>query len=331
MPNASATIESFLSYPARQRVELAERPATTAPLADEEVAGRTLVTLVSPGTELNGLFLADIKEPRQSGYAAIVEIDRVGAGVSDLRPGDRVFCANPHQSRQRAKRDAVVPVPHGLRPEIAVFARLMAVGWASLTITDARPPDRVVVFGLGPVGNLAAQIFSAAGYQVTAIEPTPGRRDLARRLGIEDVRPAADPVDPDRPEAAQLALECSGHEQAALDATNVLRANGELVLVATPWRKRCDLDAHALLRSIFHRYIRVRSGWEWQVGPLPSRFAIGSTVDNLAGAMRWLRDGRVRVEGLATVAAPADAQRVYDDLMNQRGTPTAVFDWTALV
>jgi threonine dehydrogenase-like Zn-dependent dehydrogenase len=325
-PTASATI-GLLSFTARERVEWAERPHAPAALAPDEVAGRTLATLVSPGTELNSIYLAERPEPSLSGYAAVFEVDEVGSAITDLRPGDVVFCAGPHQSRQRARRAALTPVPAGLAPEVAVFARLMAVSWATLVTTTARPPDRAVVLGLGPIGNLAAQIFAAAGYRVTAVDPLPERRTLARRHGLEDVRERATEHAPESREAAQLVLECSGHEQAALDGMRSLRRGGELVLVATPWKKRCELDAHVLLHTAFYRYIRLRSGWEWEVPPQPREFTVGATDANLAAAMRWLEDGRVRVDGMAARAFPREAQSVYQDLLHRRGAPTAVFDW----
>jgi threonine dehydrogenase-like Zn-dependent dehydrogenase len=328
MPPATfpATIGQ-LSFTARERVEWAERPHAAAPLAPDEVAGRTLSTLVSPGTELNSVYLAERPTPTLSGYAAIFEIEEIGSAIRDLQPGDRVFCPGPHQSRQRMRREALTPVPGGLASEVAVFARLMAVSWATLITTVARPPDRVVVLGLGPVGNLAAQIFATAGYRVTAVDPVPERRELARRHGIEDVREHPSEHQPDSREAAQLVLECSGHERAALDGMRSLRRGGELVLVATPWKKRCELDAHTLLNTAFYRYIRLRSGWEWEVPSQPREFSVGATDANLAAAMRWLCDGRVRVDGMAARAFPREAQRVYQDLLHRRGAPTAVFDW----
>ena len=61
--------------------------------------------------------------------------------------------------------------------------------------------------GLGPDGNLGAQVFQAAGYRVTAVEPSAERRALAAKCGIRDVQASV-------PATAtfHLALECSGLE-----------------------------------------------------------------------------------------------------------------------
>jgi threonine dehydrogenase-like Zn-dependent dehydrogenase len=315
-----------VAFLARERAELVDWPMDATPLKAEEVSGHTLATLISPGTELNG-YTVERSAAALSGYAAVFAIDRVGAEVTDLRPGDRVFAMGNHVSYQRMPRSMVVPVPTALAPEIAVFCRLMCVGWSTLITTAARPPDRVLVTGLGPVGNLAAQVFSSAGYRVIAVDPVRGRRDLAATLGVADVREAV-PSDCSSTMAVQLAVECSGHERAVLDCCKAVRKGGEVAMVGVPWKKRTDIDAFEILQTIFHRYVHLRSGWEWEV-PIHDRdFTVGSMTANLAGALRWLQEGRVSVAGLAQSVQPEDAQQAWQDLLHQRGTGlTRVFDW----
>jgi hypothetical protein len=85
-----------------------------------------------------------------------------------------------------------------------------------------------------------------------------------------------------------------------------------------------------VFHAVFHRYLVLRSGWEWEVPDLPRDFAVGSIMADFAAAMRWLHQGRVCVEGLATTELPADGQRVWQDLLHQRHpAPTVVFDWRA--
>ena len=162
---------------------------------------------------------------------------------------------------------------------------------------------------------------------MTAIDPVAGRRALAQSLGLADVR---DTVPADQAAlggAIQLAVECSGHERAVIDCCKVAAKRGEVVLVGVPWKKRCDASAFEVLHAVFHRYVVLRSGWEWEVPRHARDFIVGSIHGDLAGALRWLKQGRVKVEGLASRVKPAQAQEVWQDLLNQRGAPTAVFDW----
>jgi threonine dehydrogenase-like Zn-dependent dehydrogenase len=316
---------------ARERAELLEVEPDARPLGPREVAGRTLATLVSAGTELAGTYLGT-GFPRVPGYAAVFEVEMLGSEVESIAAGDRLFCMGPHRSYQRVTQENALPVPAELAPEAAVFARMMSVSMSTLTSTTARPPAPVLVMGLGLVGHLAAQLFAACGYEVTACDPAAARREIAAQAGIRRVLPAPPLDDPTFAGQVALVLECSGHEQAALDGCRAVRKRGEVVLVGTPWQRRTDLSAHELLHLVFHRYVILRSGWEWQLPLQPAEFRRNSILGNLAAALRWLAEGRVRVDGLYRTVSPRDAQQVYQDLLHQRHERlAAVFDWTAAI
>jgi threonine dehydrogenase-like Zn-dependent dehydrogenase len=320
-----------IAFTACRRAELINWPVDDAPLKPNEVAGRTLITAVSPGTEVNSGFDRDQdpEDPDVRGYAAVFEVEATGDDVKHIRPGQRAFAMGKHMSRQRHDADWVVPVPDGLKPADAVFVRLIAVGWATLTTTAARPPDRVLVTGLGIVGNCAAQLFQAAGYRVTAVDPLEDRRRLAQQCGIIDVRDAAPLDDPELKCKVSLAIECSGHEPAVLDSCHIVRKGGEVALVGMPWKRKSDISITELLQTVFHDYVHLRSGWEWELPMHPQEFTPGSTFANLHAAMQWLADGRLTVAGLYCRSRPDDAQKVYEEMFDQSGEAlTHVFDWT---
>jgi threonine dehydrogenase-like Zn-dependent dehydrogenase len=258
----------------------------------------------------------------------VFQVRETGRAVTDLHPGDLAFCMGYHTARQRKPRAQVVPLGPGILPQVAVWCRLMAVSWTTLITTAARPPDQVLVSGLGPVGNVAAQLFQSAGYGVVAVDPIEARQLAAQAVGLPDVRHEI-PVD-DRSFAGSisLALECSGHEGAVVDACKVVRRGGEVVLIGVPWRRQSELTARDLLWQVFHGYVTLRSGWEWEL-PLQAReFTIGSFYGNLNAAMRWLAEGRVKVDRLYKTVQPGDAQEAWQDLLHRRGEHLTVeFDW----
>jgi len=327
MSTASDTEIVFTAPEAAESRSLMRDPA---PLGPNEVAGRTRASLISTGTELAGYqglwHWSDF--PLQPGYAAVFEVEAIGAAVTDLQPGDLAFCMGRHRSYQRHPRAEVVPVPPGLTPEIATFARMMNVTLTTLMTTAARPPDKVVVTGLGLVGHLAAQNFARCGYTVYAVDPAPARRAFAVQVGLSRVFATVPLDDPAVAKQVALVLECSGHEQAFLDACNVVRRRGEVVQVASPWRQLTDLPAHAIQRAVFFNYVDIRSGWEWELPRHADDFRPHSIFANLATGLQWLAEGSVHVDGLYTTAHPQDAQEVYQQLLHGRAERLAiVLEW----
>ena len=319
-------MQKSVAFTGPRKAELIDNTCDGSPLDPKEIAGRTFATLISPGTELNWGYDTPNEKPSFPGYAAVFEVDAVGAEVTHVKAGDRVFSMGQHGSRQRRWAADASIVPTALSSSEALFARFAAISWSTLTTTTIRPPQRVLVMGLGIVGNMASQLFQAAGYEVTAIEPSESRRKLANACGIMDARPVI-PRD-DASFSVGLAIDCSGHEQAVIDACQVVRKRGEVVLIGVPWKQRCDATAFQVMHAVFHRYLVLRSGWEWEVPPQPRDFTAGSMIENFRAALGWLATGRLKASGLYRIGSPSDAGRIYDDLFHGRGDGlSVVLDW----
>ncbi|MFN8440480.1 MAG: zinc-binding dehydrogenase [Caldilineaceae bacterium] len=319
-----------VTFTGHQQAELLQSPLEQSELGDEEIAGRTLYTLISAGTELNGAYLGETF-PRSPGYAAVFEVEAVGNKVNSVKAGDRRYCMGHHRSYQRVSVKDSLPVPAAVLSPHVPFVRLMGVTMATLSTTPARPPQTVLVTGLGPVGHLGAQIFQACGYNVIAVDPDANRQEIMRQVGIEHVYASVPVEDPNVLGKVALHLECSGHELAARDGCKVLQKGGELSQVAAPWSRRTEIYAHEILRMVFFNYLTIRSGWEWQLPLHETPFRINSIWDNFAAALEWLAQKRVRVDTLYDLVHPKDAQQVFQDLLHQRTESLAqVFDWNRL-
>lgn len=301
------------------------------PLPADHLDLAAVASAISPGTEIASAFAAHDPRrfPCRVGYAMVSRVLAAGH-ATDFLPGDLVFSMHNHQNRLRCPAAKVWRLPAGLDPAAATLARLAGVSWSTLTTTRARPPARVAVTGLGIVGHLAAQVFHAAGYQVIACDPDAARRQSIADRGI----PAAARLPFDNPqwcEQVDLIVDCSGHEAAVLDACKFVRKGGEVVLVGVAWRKRADLSAHDILHAVFHRYVHLRSGWEWEVPVERQDFHAGSIRENIAGALDWIAAGRIRTDGLFRRIDPRDCDAAYRDLQNPAGGAlTAVYDWSLL-
>ncbi len=315
-----------IAFTARQTAELVEDEHEGA-LGADEVAGQTLYTLISPGTELAGAYLGE-RFPALPGYAAAFRVEAMGEDVCGIAEGDVLFCMGKHQSHQRVRAVETAPVPDGLAPHLVPFCRLMGVTMTTLQTTLARPPARVLVTGLGPVGHLCAQVFRAYGYDVIAADPLQERRAWAQHAGLPRVLDKVPHDDAHIARRIDLHIECSGHEMAALDGCKVVKKKGEIALVGAPWTQRADVQAHEFLREIFFNYVILRSGWEWELPHRSQDFRQGSIFANFSEALRLLANGKVVVEGLYDLLAPASCQDVYQDLLHRRAPNLfQVFAW----
>jgi len=315
-----------VSIVAREQADLVDVPSP-GDLGPHDIRGKTLYTLISPGTELASNYTG-ASFPSFPGYAATFAAEEFGTEVKGVSKGDAYFCMGPHRSFQQVDARTAHPIPKGLPPEKAVLARLMGVSMTTLMTTQARPGDRVMVTGAGPVGFLAAQIFTLSGYEVLVVEPSKARRQIAERAGVRNVFPTVPAEDASIAGSVALVVECSGHEQAALDACQVLRKRGELVLVGVPWSRQTDTYAHELLSLVFHKYVVLRSGWEWELPKHAADFSPHSIHSGFDTALRWLADGRITTEDLISSADPREAQSVYQDLLHRKIKGLfSVFDW----
>jgi threonine dehydrogenase-like Zn-dependent dehydrogenase len=215
----------------------------------------------------------------------------------------------------------------------------MGVSMSTLMTTNARPGDKVVVTGAGPVGLLAAHQFRLAGYEVLLVEPNEERRVRARESGLTNTLATMPLKDDSVRGRVALVVECSGHEQAVLDGCNIVRKQGEVVLVGVPWKAHTSILAHEILKAVFFNYVVLRSGWEF-VLPLHGRSfkweelyegynnAPQSVYSGFKKALGWLADGRVPLEGMMHTRSPHDPKALYEGLLRGEFSETfTVLDW----
>jgi 2-desacetyl-2-hydroxyethyl bacteriochlorophyllide A dehydrogenase len=302
-----------------------------------EVIVETHTTLISPGTELallqGKLAFEDDTPPDfpmlDVGYANIGTVLDAGS-ETQVQPGDRVYTMGHHASRVRVdvRSRLCVPVPSDLVDEHAVFARMATVSMTTLITTTAKPGDRVAVIGLGLVGNLAAQVFAASGMRVNAFDLAEHRRDIARQCGIEAVHEGG--ATGEFRQQHRLVIEATGSAKALAGSIDLAAAGGEIVMIGAPWGGSANsVPSSELTRLIFFRFLRLRSGSEWEIPRLPQPLAPGSNYQNSVTALDWLARERIRVEPLITHrVTPQGVPAAYAGLRDQPNAYLGVvIDW----
>ncbi|XVH31013.1 zinc-dependent alcohol dehydrogenase [Haloferacaceae archaeon DSL9] len=237
-----------------------------------EVRVKTLVSAISPGTELLVYrgdaptdLVADeaisslstsLSYPLRYGYAAVGRVTAIGTGVDDEWLDRLVFAFNPHETHFLATPGELHPVPDGIDPERA--ALVPSVETAVNLVLDGAPRigERVAVFGQGLVGLLTTALLSPFPLaKLTTVDGLADRRRRSKALGADaSVSPDELGTVHDRPPTGEtsgtdLTYELSGNPDALDDAISVTGYDGRVVIGSWYGTKRVDVD----LGGRFHR------------------------------------------------------------------------------
>jgi predicted dehydrogenase/threonine dehydrogenase-like Zn-dependent dehydrogenase len=134
--------------------------------------------------------MAQLDQAIPLGYSATGEVIAVGAGLEgQFLPGQRVSMAGAglanHAEMNLVPANLAAPVPEGVADEEACYCTLGAIAMHAVRNAQAGLGDVVAVFGVGLLGQLAAQFLSLQGARVVVLDYDPKRLDLARQLGAE--------------------------------------------------------------------------------------------------------------------------------------------------
>ena len=84
-------------------------------------------------------------------------------------------------------RNLAVKIPEGLDYDAACFVTMGAIAMQGVRLAQLELGERVVVVGLGLVGQIAAQLARCAGATVLATDLDPAKTELAHKLGAHHV------------------------------------------------------------------------------------------------------------------------------------------------
>ena len=172
------------------------------------------------------------------------------------RPGEAPY-QGAFATYKRLDAGSLFRIPDGLDLRAAALSEPVAVALRGVHRSHARPGDRVLVTGAGPIGLLTVAVLRAEGIDdITVSEPGPLRRQKALDVGAaEAITPEELTIPPsptplvERPFRA--AIDCSGRADAMVAALANLDRQGVLVLSGTGM-VRPQLDH---LRIILHELV----------------------------------------------------------------------------
>lgn len=251
------------------------------------------MTTVSPGTELGG---ARSGRPNQPGYIMVGRDER----------GQRCFAfptmaesSGAHCNiRALSPQSLLLPLPDALPLESAGFLRFINIGMHAYNNHGVLPLHMAVI-GLGPVGNIAAQIGRVLGCEVIGVDPSPKRRSIANACGINTT------LTPDEfgqiDSALDFVIDTVAGSTSLPVAAKALKEGGACSMVGIV--KDGPLSAYALCRQIWNKNLLFRSGWEIKNPP-------ALTERNLRRGIQWLLAGYIHTKPLLSGVIKADLESI---------------------
>ncbi len=274
---------------------------------------------------------ARLDQPLPLGYCNAGVVLAVGAGVHDVRPGDRVISNGPHAEIVAVPQNLCARIPDGVTDDAAAFTVLAAVALQGIRLVQPTIGERVVVIGLGLLGLLAVQLLLANGCRVLGLDLDAQKCALARQFGAEalDLSSGADAV------AAGMAFSEGRGVDAVLitastksslpvqQAARMSRKRGRIVLVGVTGLEfsRADFYEKELSFQVSCSYGpgRYDEQYEQQGHDYPFGFVRWSEQRNFEAVLDLMASGRLDVTPLISrQVALTDAPAIYQELVSDR-------------
>lgn len=314
-------------------LDLARKSLLGKALARPDLARQVLNKVKTEGmAEAYRQAMGRLDNPVPLGYSSAGVVLDVGSGVEGFSRGDRVACAGStyasHAEIVRIPRNMVEKIPDGVSDEEAAFVTLGGIAMHGVRLAEVTFGEKIVVLGLGLLGQLAVQILKAAGCRVFGADLDPSKVELARALGA-DAGGSASGI-----ELAQLVRAFTGG--AGADAVVIFAAtasNDPIELAADLARERGRIVVPGLVgldlprKVSYEKELSYRVSRAWGPGlydpnyeerglDYPMAFVRWTAQRNLGEFLQMLAARQVRVGPLITHRFPLDsAVDVYTRLL----------------
>lgn len=308
-------------------------------LGDSELLCETLVSVISPGTEVAAYIGAPalrpgVNYPRLVGYCNVARVLRSGSSAGHIREGDRILTFTSHRSHFLINSsDVVAVVPDAIQSEDAACAYLYHLGYNAVLRSEARLGSKVVVIGLGVLGLGSVAMSVMSGAQVFGISNHLLPHKLAIEMGAsacfnrEQLSALHDILGRNRAHAVittsnvwqdwRIALECAGYQ-------------GTIAVLGFPGRTETPVPFNPLDSAHFYaRQLRIVAAGQSPENPDIHGFLPFNLQDNMKRILGWIGEGRLKPGQLISGEfSGEDIADAYEHLLSREGDPlTYLLRW----
>lgn len=167
------------------------RRESLTPLQSNDLLCKTLVTAISPGTEIaayRGLppLSPNILYPRLQGYCNVAEVVKVGDRVTEYVPGDRILSFTSHRSAFTInQKNVIYKLKEAADPNKTACTYLFHLGYNAILRSGVRPGSQVLVVGLGAIGLTTVALAAFSGAKVFTVSDQLKPAEISLKYGAE--------------------------------------------------------------------------------------------------------------------------------------------------
>jgi len=257
----------------------------------------------------------DGKGSEEVGVVVELGAEADGAAVGDLvwgKWGHRSSAVKPAEYVSRRV------LPPGTNPMLGVFSQVGAIALNVVLDADIHVGETVVVFGMGVVGQIVAQLARLNGAEVIAVDPHDNRLKIAESLGAAHLAHVHDGAVGERVReltggrGADVALEVTGSYAGLHEAVRSVAYSARVVAAGFFQGGAAGL---ALGEEFHHNRIDLKCS---QISGVSPQLSYRWDDDRLQRTVMGLAtSGRLQLEPLVTNVLPAERAAEAFDLLDR--------------
>lgn len=270
---------------------------------------------------LHGSMDTRVKIPLTFGHEMSGEIAAIGSQVDKWQVGDKVtvmpldwdnicpackaghehICQNLNflgidsqgalQGLWNVKSSWLLKLPKDISLIDAALIEPVAVAVHDVRRAELKPGEKIVIIGGGPIGILIATVAREFGAKILLAEIDSNRRNIAEEIGFDTIDPSSENfveriIEWTNGAGADVIFEVSGAATAVLQATDIARVRGRIVIVAIHSTPR-DVNLHRVfMRELTIIGVRVYEKKDFEL------------------AIQYVNDGKIPCSQLISKVAP---------------------------
>lgn len=244
--------------------------------------GQVLVKMIFAGVcrsqlmEIAGMRGEDKWLPHLLGHEGLGTVEAIGPGVTKVKVGDKVvlswLVSDGVEAEPVLLKDAygnnvnygkvttfneyslvsenrLIKAPQGFSDELLPLfgCALLTGGGMALEFASSKAEQKICVLGFGGIGSAAALVARGLGHnQITVVDSSAEKRDLARSLGFNQTLDSNELIEAD----FDLVIEATGTIEGIERGFELLSRSGTLVFASHPENgRKINIDPHELIKG----------------------------------------------------------------------------------